>query len=158
MQNPERARHFDPLNLHVTIPNDNAPSATFKGNQIAVSYEPFGLTPRVSGSGRALAAIIVTSGSGPAIEIETGAGEALPPVSTQIAFGEGIPPRQLRQLVLSSDTREIDMQGELIFRTVEPETWPETQSLFCWQMPAAEEPDALEGNGLVAVIYEQPRG
>lgn len=158
VQNPERARHFDPLNLHVTIPNDNAPSATFKGNQIAVSYEPFGLTPRVSGSGRALAAIIVTSGSGPAIEIETGAGEALPPVSTQIAFGEGIPPRQLRQLVLSSDTREIDMQGELIFRTVEPETWPETQSLFCWQMPAAEEPDALEGNGLVAVIYEQPRG
>ena len=122
------------------------------GEDVNVRTFPF------SASGRALAAIIVTSGSGPAIEIETGAGEVLPPVSTQIAFGEGIPPRQLRQLVLSSDTREIDMQGELIFRTVEPETWPETQSLFCWQMPAAEEPDAREGNGLVAVIYEQPRG
>lgn len=156
VQRPDRAEHFDPLDLNLAIPNEDSPSLTFRDGHISVAYEPFGTTPRVGITGRAIGVIIVTSGTGPALDIDTGNDVHRDPVSTRIAFGEEVPPRQLRQLAFPDDNGPLVIDNEMVLRPVTPETWPVTQSLFCWQDPA-EEPDALESNGLVAVLCEVER-
>ena len=155
IQRPDRAAHFDPLDLHLLLP-DNAPKEQFSNSVMSVPYVPFGTEPEVRGKGRALAAMIITSGSGPAVEIDCGAGTVLPPISTQVAFGPKIPARQLRQLVLSDRDREVHMHDRLVFRPVEPQVWPQTQNMFCWKSPAATEPDPMTGNGLAGVLCETP--
>lgn len=156
VQRPDRAAHFDLLDLHLLQP-DNAPQETFTNNVMSIPYVPFGATPEVQGEGRALAAVIVTSGSGPAVEIDCNDGTVLPPISTQVAFGPKTPVRQLRQLVLSDKDRDVQIGGRLAFRPVTPQVWPQTQNMFCWRSPAATEPEPLTGNGLAAVLCEVPR-
>ncbi|MEP1766939.1 MAG: SGNH/GDSL hydrolase family protein [Sulfitobacter sp.] len=155
VQRPDRAAHFDPLDLHLLLP-ENAPQIQFSNKTVSVPYVPFESEPQVQGSGRALVAMIVTSGSGPAIEIECGDDITLAPISTQVPFGTGIQDRQLRQIILSDKDRDIQMNEQLAFRPVSPKVWPQTQDMFCWKTPAATKPNPLKGNGLAAVLCEVP--
>ncbi|WP_372922002.1 hypothetical protein [Roseovarius sp.] len=156
VQRSDRAAHFDALDLNVVLPQE-APRKTLEDGMMKSAYTPFGENPSVRIAGRPLAAIIATSGSGPAIEIETGPGSLLPPISTQVDFGPKIPRRQLRQIVLS-ETAEMDpCERDMVVRPIVPETWPQTQNMFVWKAPPEAAPNPMEGNGLVAVLCEAPR-
>lgn len=153
-QRPDRAARFEPLELRLLRPEGAA--ERFSNAALTLDFAPFAATPAVTGRGRALAATVVTSGSGPAVEIDAGAGRVSRPMSTRIAHGGQHPPRQLHQLVLSDHGLDIRFDGRLAFRAVTPEARPLTENMFVWQ-PPAEQPDPLGGNGLAAVLCETPR-
>ncbi|MCR8550879.1 hypothetical protein M4578_23890 [Salipiger sp. P9] len=154
VQRPERAAHFDPLDLSLKVP-ENAPASVFEKFSPPISFVPFGDGPEIALSGRALAAMIVTSGSGPAIEVDPGTGDSPPPLSTQIQSGPGVPERQFRQIVLGNDPQGLAVEGALTIRPVAGDTQPRVQTMFVWEPAAA--PDQRADNGLAAVLCEIPR-
>lgn len=155
VQNPERAAHFEDRDLTLLAPQ-NAPRQLFDNSILSAPYVPFQDNPEVSLEGRALAAILVTSGSAPAVEIDLGPDAVTRPISTQVAYGPNIPARQLRQIVLWNDGNAPMVEGELRLRPITPDGAPDMQPMYTWTKPS-EEPDAGTGNGLVAVLCEVMR-
>ena len=156
VQVPDRAAHFDSRDLTLLRP-DTPGNAVFDNSIMRVPFTPFGATPTVTVNGRVLAAAIVTSGSGPAIEIDLGQDRVSEPISTQVAYGPGVPVRQLRQLIMGGAADGIEAQGPVTLRPATVAHDPTIQTMYCWTTPNEQAPAALQGNGLAALICETDR-
>jgi len=156
VQRPERAAHFDVLDLTLLRPTETEDDV-FDNSIMRVPFTPFRAQPEIAMTGRVLGAAIVTSGSGPAIEIDLGEGRISQPISTQVDYGAGAPVRQVRQLVLADSAEGPAVDGAVKIRAVEPEGTPQIQTMYCWKTPNADAPPALGGNGLAALICEVAR-
>ncbi|MEC3862697.1 hypothetical protein VK792_15505, partial [Mesobacterium sp. TK19101] len=156
VQRPERAAHFDVLDLTLLRPTD-AKEEVFDNSIMRVPFTPFGAEPEIALTGRLIGAAIVTSGSGPAIRFDLGPGKVLRSISTQVDYGSGTPTRQLRQLVLSDVGDGAEVAERVVVRAVTPTRKPQQQTMFCWKAPDEKAPPALDGNGLAALICETAR-
>lgn len=150
-QDPARAAHFDSFDLAVLEPPGT--TEVFDNTVVNCRFTPFEDTPELESPGRALAAIIVTSGSGPDIRLEAD-GHTLGFYATQVAHGPAAPPRQLRQLVLGSGLHALEVPGgRLRVSVAEGNVTPIVQCMFTRGNPAPQ----AHPNGLVAILCETPR-
>lgn len=145
----ERAAHFDALDLVLSTPAQ--PLSIFENSVMSCAFARFETSPRISVEGRALAAIIVTSGTGPDICLQAG-DATLGIYATQVVYGPHIPARQLRQLVLGTLGLSVP-GGEMQIRINDGKTPPMVQNMYTRGVPS---PDVQE-NGLVAILVEKAR-
>lgn len=147
----ERAAHFDPLDLAVHLPG--AATETFDNSIVDCAFARFEDSPRIAVPGRALAAIIVTSGSGPDIRLQAG-DSALGLYATQVVHGPRVPARQFRQLVLGNSSGGLKVPGgQLQIDIATADATPLVQTMFTRTTP----PETAHPNGLVAILGEVPR-
>ena len=119
----------------------------------AFRFAPFESRPRVRTPGRALAAILVASGSGPAITFRAG-GTRHGPYATQVPHGPRIAPQQLRQLLPGSDTHGVEIAGGVVQIDLDDsQATPIVQTMYTRDAPPSEPVPA----GLVALLCEEPR-
>lgn len=150
-QDPARAAYFDALDLVVQYPQDA--TEVFDNTMVSCRLARFEDAPVIEVPGRALAAIIVTSGSGPDIRIEA-EGVTLGLYATQVIHGPKVPERQLRQLVLGSGLRELEVPGGQLRISVAAEgAIPMVQCMYTRKPPAP----SAHPNGVVAILCEKPR-
>lgn len=148
---PDRAAHFAPLDLRLRTP-DETPE-TFDTPAMRYDFARFETQPRIATTGRALAAIIATSGSGPVIRLKA-ADQTLGRFATQVPHGATLPPRQLRQLVLGSDPHGLEIPGRVVQIDVDDSTeTPIVQTMY----HQGERPTDPLSAGVVALLCEEPR-
>lgn len=144
----ERAAHFDRLNLQLCHPDCAVES--LDNSIVNCTFASFENEPVVDVPGRALAAIIVTSGSGPVIRL-VGGDKTLGVYATQIAYGAGYPARQLRQLVLADEASDFVIPGGRLQVSIEYDNvMPIVQNMYTRAVP----PGTAQSNGLVAILGE----
>jgi len=149
----ERAEKFKPSRLVLLSPKGRP--ERFDNSIVKCDFAQFKDSPRIEvGNARPLAAIIVTSGSGPNIRLTDGKGKEIGRFATQVAYGEGIPTQQLRQLILAPGAECLHIQGGALHISVDTASKPpEVQNMFVQQpKPANSHP-----NGLVTLLCEQPK-
>lgn len=126
----------------------------FDNSMVQCDFARFRDKPSVRvGTARPLAAIIVTSGSGPNIRLTDGEGGQIGRFATQVAHGEGIPAQQLRQLVLAPGDEGLHIPGGILH--IGPDASgerPQVQNMFVQQ----PRPETTHPNGFVALLCEQP--
>lgn len=148
---PARAAHFDGRTLVLRTPAETP--GVFSGPKFAFRFAPFEEAPRVETPGRALAAILVASGSGPSVSFRAGDTRHGPYV-TQVPHGPGIAPQQLRQLVLGSAPGGVEIPGGVVQIDVDDsQDTPIVQTMYS---RGAYPPEPVP-SGLVALLCEEPQ-
>ncbi|SDY48345.1 hypothetical protein SAMN05444004_101549 [Jannaschia faecimaris] len=148
----DRAIHFDPLEMRLALPTD--PRSRLENSIINCAYAAFDESPELEITGRVLAAIIATSGSGPDIRISAG-DHTLGYYATQVAHGPQVPAQQLRQLVFDTGQGGFAVTGDRLRLSVdESHQNPTVQTMY----RKGPKPEILHGGGLVAILCECSRG
>ena len=145
---PERTARFDGRNLALAVPDGDA-AKPFENSVLSCAFTPFDKVGEIDLPGRPLAAILITSGSGPKVRFNWNDTQ-FGPVSTQVRHGPGIPPRQLRQLVFPDGSGNAGRGTPMWVGIDDSDTAPVVQNMFCWDAPASE----AHANGLVALLCE----
>lgn len=148
---PGRAAHFAGRTLRLRAPDET--TDLFDSPSLRYNFAPFDPPIRIATPGRALAAIIATSGSGPVIRLsakETGLGC----YATQIPHGAGQPSLQLRQLVLGTGPHGLEIPGGVVqIDRDDSTTTPIVQTMYHQGDPPADPVPT----GLVALLCEEPQ-
>ncbi|OWV51923.1 hypothetical protein CDZ97_26870 [Mameliella alba] len=151
----DRAAHFDPLDLCLRAPASRPDSFALAGMDCA--FAPFGETLPIETPGRALAAILVTSGSGPVIRLSAGK-TLLGCYVTQVSHGPGHPPQQLRQLVLGQGGGGVEIPGGVVqIDTDIRHDTPPDKLIIQTMYHQGDPPSDPRPAGLVALLCEEPR-
>lgn len=159
----DRAAHFEALTLCLRAPASRPGSFALAG--MDCPFAPFGETLPIATPGRALAAILVTSGSGPVIRISAGK-TLLGRYVTQVPHGPRHPRQQLRQLVLGQGAGGVEIPGGVVQIDIDTrpdtpvDTPPDTQSdkpIIQTMYHQDEPPSDPRPSGLVALLCEEPR-
>lgn len=147
----DRAARFDGLELVLREPEGEREA--FSNTFVNCGYVPFEQSPAVPVDGRALAAIVLTSSSGPNLELHDGT-TSFEVFATQVPEGPGIPARQLRQLVFGAEFGGFTpADGALYLRIDSSSRRPVVQNMYVQAPPPAQP----QRNGLVALLCETRR-
>ena len=148
VQRPDAEARFAGLDVTLVMPKPA--TETFENSALHCDFARFESRPLLDVPGRALAAIIVTSGSGPDIGLNA-EGRLLGLYTTQVQYGPRIPPRQLRQIVLSTGSGGLAVPGcRLEVAIHSGGMMPTVQTMYQRGTPSNEH----HANGLVALLCE----
>ena len=155
----DRAAHFDALTLCLRAPATRTDSFALAG--MDCPFAPFGEPLPIETRGRALAAILVTSGSGPVIRVAAGK-TLLGRYVTQVPHGPGHPPQQLRQLVLGDGAGGVEIPGGVVQIDIDtppdnPADTPPDKLIIQTMYHQGDPPSDPRPAGLVALLCEEPR-
>ncbi len=154
VQIPERAAHFEGRDLVLVYPDGGA-HEVFDNGAIRLPFEAYkDDSLRFSISGHVMAAVIVTTGAGPAVSIEID-DIPLPGIwSTQVDYGDDAPIQHVRQLVLPGQTG-VDTASSVTVRALQStEQAPKLQSGYVWKTSDATAMSAHRMNGVSALVAE----
>lgn len=147
----DREARFTAVDLVLCEPEGRREA--FSNSFVTCGYVPFEERPSVPVDGRALAAVIISSSSGPNIEFHDDE-TSFEVFATQLQEGPGIPARQLRQLVFGAEFGGFSpVNGKLGLRIETRHRRPMVQNMYVQAPP----PSQLHSNGLVALLCEKRR-